>query len=990
MRRFLLMFAWLLTAFVAVAQESEVKLETNMEYGKALEFSIEMVEGSTVRIDWGDGTIKDHQTQTAWGTTARISGKSYGAPIHIYGALKSLEAPNDSVKSLQLVSQSELKRLDLSNNQLTYDALDLSGAPNLVNLNLDNNKIAMLNLMAFEKLEIFSVNNNPDFTTAVFADNNALTNISMANCDVVHFYPVSMPNLRYLIIDNGDLQELALDDNYPNLQKLSLKGNGSLQVLDIATLPNLEELNISNTGIADINTTRNPHLTHLYAAHTNLRNLSLAYNPSIQSLNVSNTGISKLDVSKLSRLRNIIIDSTDIARLDLTGKIYLKTVSARHTNIEFLDMHDEVGYNSLSMLDLRDNLSMTPQTLNFTFQMMPYHQGSSWSKNVLIEGIPGAETSNTDLITEDAENFYKVDVQGDGTAPMNPVAITLKNVEGGSVALTQIQNDYTWTAISTEAKPGYPISVAATPLEGYRFAGVRVNGNLYQDTIFVTSVAAKVEPVFIASANEQVIKLTVAPGALQQYFLSGKSVSNEVFVDWGDGQQVSYSIGNTPTAITNEVGTSGSTVTITGPITHADFSSYPGFGTDNEITAIDVTKAPNLRSFSAYFNSIESIDVRNNKELESLDVAYTDISKLDISQNTKLKELRAYNNELSELNISTAPDLTYLDVKNNNLTELNTDNSRKLQTLIVMGNKLSTLNVSAMTDLVELDFSDNNIESINVANAPELKKLGASKNKLTSLDLAANTKLQTLLVGDNQLEGLDLSNQKMLTLVNVANNGWDACTLNDLYYSLNEYPQLQESGYATGNTLLVTDSESEHPNDATHAESDIAKTKGWAINTEGDGTGCSLAYITVIGTENGSVTLKDADGNEIKSGDKVQKNSVVTLEATPAAGYSVSSSKANGMDILNNQFTVTKATDVAVKFVLATGIDGVEGSATLTVTPAEGSVVIATDKATPVSIFATNGVNVFEGTVYGTQTVQLNNGVYVVKVGDVRKTVFVK
>lgn len=91
-----------------------------------------------------------------------------------------------------------------------------------------------------------------------------------------------------------------------------------------------------------------------------------------------------------------------------------------------------------------------------------------------------------------------------------------------------------------------------------------------------------------------------------------------------------------------------------------------------------------------------------------------------------------------------------------------------------------------------------------------LKKLGASDNKLTSVDLSKNARLQTVLLDKNQLEALDLSHQNSLTLVQVGGNGWDACTLNDLYYSLNEYPELQDQSTPTGSTLWVTDRQSAH------------------------------------------------------------------------------------------------------------------------------------------------------------------------------------
>lgn len=978
-----------INAIALCAQKSEVVLQSSMEYGKVLEFSANMVQGSTVKIDWGDGVVKEHDTKTTWGTPARITGKSLGRTIHIYGNLKELTVSKSKLTSLQLVNQDGLTLLDASDNELTFENLDLSGAPNLQNLNLDNNDIVRLNLMPFEKLQLFSINNNHRFTTAVFADKNVLQNISISNGDLAHFYPKPMPELLYLTLDNGDLTEFELNDNYPKLQKLSLAGHKNLERLDITTLPQLEELNISHTGISVINTTRNKQLTTLKAAHTQLRNLSLTYNTNVQTIDVACTKISRLDVSKLSRLRDITIDSTDIDRLDLTGKMYLSTIRARNTKIEFLDMHDEVGYNGLRWLDLRDNKNMTPQSLNFTFKMMPYHRGTSWSPNVLISGIPGAETADTSLLSYDEDNSYKSDVKGDGSASMAPVNITISNATGGSIALTQMQDDNSWKAVSTKATPGYPISVKATPRADYVFAGVKVNGKMYDDTTFVTSADATVEPVFRSSANDEVIKLTVEPGSKQQYFLGGDQPSSVIFIDWGDGEKKPYSINNGKTTVTNETGAAGNTITISGPVTYADFGSFPPYDINNNITGIDLTKANKLRTLSLYFNDIKKIDVSNLSQLEDLDLAYTGMSALDISHNPKLRKLRAYGNKLSALDITKAPELTYLDVKSNKLEELNTTNNNKLETLLAQNNLLTSLDVSAMSNLVELDFSNNQISNVNVTNAVNLKKLGASDNKLTSVDLSKNTRLQTVLLDKNQLEALDLSHQNSLTLVQVGGNGWDACTLNDLYYSLNEYPELQDQSTPTGSTLWVTDRQSAHENDAAHAESDIAASKGWKLNQTGDGTGCNMAYVTVLETTNGTVKLKDAKGNEVKSGDKVEKNSIVSVEATPASGYAVASVRANGKNVENHQFTVTRATDVMVRFTICNGI-GTAKAGSVTVTAAQRAVIIKTDNAAKVAIFTANGQQVHEATVAGTQTVRLIPGLYILKVGNVRKTILVR
>uniref|UniRef100_UPI003FEF12F7 hypothetical protein n=1 Tax=Prevotella sp. TaxID=59823 RepID=UPI003FEF12F7 len=141
------------------------------------------------------------------------------------------------------------------------------------------------------------------------------------------------------------------------------------------------------------------------------------------------------------------------------------------------------------------------------------------------------------------------------------------------MALTQMGEDFlTWNTVTTTAKPGYPISVAATPAAGYKLGGIEVNGTLVEDTIFVVSAASTVRPVFVR-ASAPTITLEVLWGEPQQYFLAADEDDTQITIDWGDGQPVAYTIGKSATSIANEDGTSGETVTISGNVTYADFSS---------------------------------------------------------------------------------------------------------------------------------------------------------------------------------------------------------------------------------------------------------------------------------------------------------------------------------------------------------------------------------------------------------------------------------
>lgn len=902
--------------------DSTVTIGTKLAYGKMMEISLDLnVPTETILVDWGDGTPM--QTTLKGWSAKYIEEPVKGDTVIIYAGLKQLDVKNDSVFTLSFLNQDKLNLLDASNNLLTNEGLDLSGATNLAYITLSHNNITSLNLIPFTKLEGFYIDNNPEFNTAVFADGNTnLRNIDMQNCDIVHFYPISLPNLSTLNIANGSLMDIDLN-GYPKLSTLDLSGNEFLGEVDVTMLPELAQLTLKNTGISTINLAQNPKLELLNLAHTGISSLFLNNNKAVNRLNVQNTNLKKLDVSAQSSLQDIYIDSTQIARLDIADKYYLRNVSARNTQIEWLDLHGAIGANRVKLIDVRDNKNMTPQTINYMFETLPWHSGKSWGKSLLIAGSNG-ETSNPDLVPYDESNYYKLDVEGDGTASMDSVDISASTVNGGTYTLNQVGQygaDDSWHRIYTKAKPGYPISIVATPAEGYTYVGVKVNGKTYEDTVFVTSVAATIEPIFESASATPVIKLTVQSGAPQQYFLRSNADQATIQVDWGDGEWKEYNLRHSgSTTVAKDDGALGSIITIKGDVGYAEFESFPAYGIDNKISAIDLSGNPNLYHLSTYMaENLKTLDVSNQPNLTYLDCSYNGISSLDLSHNTKLITLRAYGNaDMESINLSKNTELEYLDVKNCALTELDITKNPLISSLIVANNDIEELEVGHLQFLENLNASNLFLSEIDVTNNTHLKALLLSNNMLEDLDLSENTKLEALYVDGNRLtKGLDLSHNTALNMVNISSNGMDACTLNDLYYLLPQYKAPAEDDGSTKIRLWVqgNTTSSKQTNDAEHAEGLIAQLKGWVLNIEGDGSGCPQAYVHILPTENGTIKITNkSDNSEVTDGTKVAKGTVLTVEATPATGYKLKEIKANGQSVTPTAVTINSYTELLAIF----------------------------------------------------------------------------
>ena len=168
------------------------------------------------------------------------------------------------------------------------------------------------------------------------------------------------------------------------------------------------------------------------------------------------------------------------------------------------------------------------------------------------------------------------------------------------------------------------------------------------------------------------------------------------------------------------------------------------------------------------FKYLEVLDVRTNK-LSSLDVTrnlflkqlYTDntlipaenyntISSLDLSNNLNLQILSVLDNKLTSLDVTRNINLTELYINNNHSTSNNAissiDISRNTKLLIFKAGMLpmSSINLTNNTLLQELSLTSMPITSVNLSNLNNLVTLNLGGTQLTSLDLSSKIKLETL------------------------------------------------------------------------------------------------------------------------------------------------------------------------------------------------------------------------------------------------------
>lgn len=952
---------------------SEVKITTSKVYGDSFDMWPKSIsKEDAIIVDWGDGERKSYNIDpNASGYFSKVSGKIVGDTIRIFTKLTALDCSDGQVTSLTCIHQPLLTNLNARGNELTVDNLDLSEALNLVNVDVSVNQLTRLDMRPFEKMRFFSASENENLATVLFPDgSSSLEQIAISNCDISHFYPIELPNLTSLLLDNNALADLEIDSHYPSLSALNISNNEYIMEINVAECSQLTELNCSNNMISELNTSHCPELISLYCSDNRLTELNLSNNVKLTRVSCAKNQLTELNVSMLPLLMDLTCNGNQLSRIDVSKNEFLKNMICSDNLFEFLDFTNN---SRLTKVDCRNNANMTACTVNYMFSTLWALSRDVYSANLLVEGC-NAEHADASMVTS-SDYKWKTDITCDGTAVCDSVVINLMPAENGTYRLEQpAAFGQKYKEVTTKAKVGTPVKVVATPADDYEYHSVSVNDVTAKDTLFCVKETSTIEVNF-KSTIVPYIHVDVKSNTDMSFALETLEDNTEIFIDWGDGVQKSYAVNSRWTRIDGN--SKGEYVKITGPVVSANFESYPGMELwDNELKGIDVTHNANLTYLSLYMNPIRSLDISKCPDLYYLDCCYCELDHLDVTNNTELESLLCYGNHLTTLDIRNNSLLYELNARNNKLFALNLSANPLVEELDVQNNVLASLDVTGMKNLITLYASNNELDALDISKNEQLQILNISGNNLSELDLTHNLQLVKLYCAHNSIRLLDLSNHSAICYVDCSSNGMTACDLNDLYYSLPEYPALEEP-LKEMFTLIVNDSDENNRNDPDHAESILAKAKGWKINYEGDGSGCNEAYITIKDTENGTVKVLDANKQEIVSGHKVAKNSVLDVIATPAAGYTVESMKANGAAIKDNQFTVTRATDVVVKFTFGTGIGNVKEE-TVTVRSGYDAICVESTANALITVYDMTGKQLYSSDIVGKETIHLPAGTYVV------------
>ena len=979
------------------------------------------LRGNTVTIT---GNIV-HLTITEQGLTA--------AEVANQGHLKELCLSQNELTQISFVGDAApLQTLDLSNNQLANSTennptlgLEYFGET-LHKLDLSNNNLICLNIQELVNLKELYIKDNPLFTSIFIAmpeQTRDIEKIDLSNGDLSHFYPIYMPKLTSLHLSNNTLMEdFVIDNYYPALKYLSINGN-YIPAIDVTNCAKLEQFDCSANELTNLDVSQNTQLTQLLCSSNNLSALNVSNNVMLTTFSCDSNRISKIDLLQNNKLQYINVSNNPISYIDLSQAYNLRRFEAANTLCDYFYFNHVNPSGRFEYVDVRNNPNLTADALNCMYKTMPVHHGSSYGPTLLISGSNG-ETSDTSY-PNSTDMGWKTDIDGDGSATNELVAVTIDALKSGnSIDITgtfggiNADQSYTFAEYTTEngrfaiaqwdtpyyqkfkevvdkANVGVPIVIFVYPNVGYKFKNIEVDGRIVENNTFVINQASTIKVNFAVEENS--ISFTTLAGIPLSFQLGGPDAVNKIEIDWGNGSRQEYEIPQyADYSIAGgriEGNSMGTNVTIYGNVIYANFESEPYFvGWDNQISAIDLSQNPYIEYLDLYWNPIRSLDLAGMSRLEVLGVSYTALKKLNLAGAPNLLQLECYSDGygfeedgiamLTELDLSKTPKLRYLDAKNNQLDAVNFAYNTDLAYINISNNNISYVDVTALPTLWYFMAADNELSELDLSQNVQLVELALSNNNLTELDLSNNNSIQLLSIENNAIATLDLGNMPNLMQLKIGGNGLSACQLNDIYYSLPQYPELtqEEQESIAGYPLNVGQAGESTPNDSYGADASIATYKGWNINIAGNGNGCETAYIDIIPSENGSIRLYDADNNEILSGTTTMRNSDITVVSTPAEGYAYTSVLLNEVEeVKGNTFMIGAYCRVQGQFNSDEAVDkNINQSARIYAT--RGAIQVDAQARVSVAVYTIDGRLMHETDVLDHVSIPLPSGMYIVRV----------
>ncbi|NHF59156.1 DUF5011 domain-containing protein, partial [Flavobacteriaceae bacterium TP-CH-4] len=262
----------------------------------------------------------------------------------------TLDIPAKGISDLAGIEDfTALVTLNLFRNSLT--TLSLTENENLRFLTCSSNQLTSIDISQNIALEVLNVNSN-QLTDLDVSNNTALIELQ-ANGNQLSTMDLSFNSvLESLWLDANQLSALDIGQNSA-LVSLSCRQN-QLTTIDLDQNTILQTLNISANRLTALDISQNPDLNFLNCNDNELTALDLGQNTALESCYANNNQLSVLEVDANSVLRTLWFAGNLLTEMDASQNPMLENVNAGNNQLESFDIRN--GNNSnITLFDADDN-----------------------------------------------------------------------------------------------------------------------------------------------------------------------------------------------------------------------------------------------------------------------------------------------------------------------------------------------------------------------------------------------------------------------------------------------------------------------------------------------------------------------------------------------------------------------------------------------------------------------------------------------------------
>ncbi len=552
---------------------------------------------------------------------------------------------------------------------------------------------------------------------------------------------------------------------------------------------------LTTFDVGDIDTSKVTNMSWLFGNCSNLNSLNVS---GLDTSNVTNMSymfqgchkltaldVSGFDTSKVTNMSSMFGSCRALTTVDVSNfnTSNVTNMSSMFVSCSALTSIDVSGFDTSNVTNMSEmfvgdtNLNTISVSANFT-PATNYAQVASANFFNVVDGsliytpkhgyAIKSLTINGQPVEFDAEGGTYAGFTGDSKATITfDWARTVTFMDNG----TEVEKQA--VAHGGNAKDPYADTANRPEKPGYEFIGWDKDiTNIQSDLTVNAQWKLALEPQITFTSDKAVgEKLTV--------YLKTENSSDTVFVDWGDGTLVEYTVTDDPSD--DELPSLSAPIAGTGEIKFYSTSGIVDFRCgNNQITSLDAGNCPSLADLSCSNNSLTQLDLSGSTALVMLTCENNPLTDLDITDCPELTNVLCSHNQLTELDFTGCTKFESLQCDDNQLRAIDVTDCPELVALRCKENQLEKLDISANSKLEYLDCSDNNLSEIIMPGNPELSTVLCNNNKLTELDISGFPKLEYFECNDNLLEKLTVSDCPELFRIYCFNNQLTELDASDL------------------------------------------------------------------------------------------------------------------------------------------------------------------------------------------------------------------